>query len=82
MELEHRGWYQKEKGLGKVQISSQKEVVDTGRLFAQKYFQLYSNFNDIVNYTLSCGFSGSGLIPTGGIPFFLFNHSRWMLHTA
>ena len=41
-----------------------------GRLFAQKYFQLYSNFNDIVNYTLSSGFSGFGLIPTGGIPLF------------
>ena len=41
-----------------------------GRLFAQKYFQLYSNFNDIVNYTLSSGCSGFGLIPTGGIPLF------------
>ena len=51
-----------------------------GRLFAQKYFQLYSNFNDIVNYTLSSGFSGSGLISIGGIP--LFDLSRWMLHTA
>ena len=39
-----------------------------GRLFARKYFQLYSNFNDIVNYTLSSGSSGSGLIP---IPLFL-----------
>ena len=41
-----------------------------GRLFAQKYFELYSNFNDIVNYTLSSGFSGSGLIPIGDIPLF------------
>ena len=69
-ERERRGWYQKEKGLGKIQIRSQKEVVDMGRLFAQKYFELYSNFNDIVNYTLSSGFSGSGLIPIGGIPLF------------
>ena len=61
---------QKRKWLGKIQIWSQKEVVDMGRLFAQKYFQLYSNFNDIVNYTLSSGFSGFGLIPTGGIPLF------------
>ena len=48
-----RAWYQKDKGLGKIQIQSQKEVVDMGRLFAHKYFPLYSNFNDIVNYTLS-----------------------------
>ena len=41
-----------------------------GRLFERKYFQLYSNFNDIVKYTLSSGFSGSGLIPIGGISLF------------
>ena len=41
----------KKKRLEKIQIQSQKEVVDMGRLFAQKYFQLYSNFNDIVTYT-------------------------------
>ena len=41
-ERKRRRWYQKEKGLGKIQIrESQKEVVDMGRLFAQTYFQLY-----------------------------------------
>ena len=40
-----------------------------GRLFAHKYFQLHSNFNDIENHTLS-SLSGSGLIPTGGISHF------------
>ena len=53
----------KRKRAWKIQIRSQKEVADMGRLFAQKYLKLYSNFNDIVNYTLSSGFSGSGLIP-------------------
>ena len=60
----------------KIQIWSQKEVVDMGRLIVQQYFQLYSNFNSIVNYTLSSGFSGFGLIPIGGIPLFLFDLSR------
>ena len=60
----------KRKRAWKIQIRSQKEVADMGRLFAQKYIQLYSNFNDIVNYTLSSGFSGSGLIPIGSIPLF------------
>ena len=53
-----------------------------GRLFVQQYFQLHSNFNDMVNYSLSCGFSGFGLIPIGGIPLFLFHLSTWMLRTA
>ena len=52
------------------------------RLFVQQYYQLHSNFNGIVNYTLSSGFSGSGLIPSGSIPLFLFGFSRWMLRTA
>ena len=52
----------KRKRLGKIQIQSQREVVDMGRLFVHKYFQLQSKFNYIVNYTLSSGFSGSGLI--------------------
>ena len=69
-EWEHRGWYQKEKGLAKIKIQSQKEVVDMGRFFASKYFQLYLNFNVKVNYTLSSAFSGSGLIPIGGMPLF------------
>ena len=43
-----------------------------GRLFVQKYFRLHSNFSDIVNYTLSSRFSGSGLIPIGGIPHFFY----------
>ena len=51
-EWERRGWYQKEKELEKIKICSQNELVDMGRLFVQKYFQLHSNFNDIVNYTL------------------------------
>ena len=68
-EKKRRGWYQKERS-GKIQIRSKKEVVDMGRLFAQKYFQLYSNSNDIVKYTLSSGFSGSGLVPIRGIPLF------------
>ena len=59
-----------------------KKEVDKGRLFVQGYFQLHSNFNDIVSYTLSSGFSGSGLIPIVGIPLFLFDLSRWMLRTA
>ena len=41
-----------------------------GRFFASKYFQLYLNFNVKVNYTLSSAFSGSGLIPIGGMPLF------------
>ena len=69
-ERERRGWCQKEEELVKIQIRLQKELVDTGTLFAQKYFQLYSIFNDIVNYTLSSGFSGSGLIPIGGMSLF------------
>ena len=52
------------------------------RLFLQQYFQLHSNFNGIVTYTLNSGFSGSGLIPIGSIPLFLFGFSRWMLRTA
>ena len=44
-----REWYQKEKGFGKIQIRSQKEVVDMGSLFAQLYFQLHSHFNGMVN---------------------------------
>ena len=47
----------------KIQIRSQKEVV-------QQYFQLRSNFNLIMKYTLSCRFSGSDLIPIGGMPQF------------
>ena len=70
-EQELRGWYQKEKGLGKIQIRSQKEVVHMGRLFSQKYFQLYWIINDIANYALSPGFSGSALIPIGDISLFL-----------
>ena len=60
----------------KIQIWSQKEVVDMARLIVQQYFQLYSNFNSIVNYTLSSGFSGFGLILIGGILLFLFDLSR------
>ena len=41
-----------------------------GRLFAPKNFQLNSNFNDTVNYTLSSEFYGSGWIPIEGIPCF------------
>ena len=52
------------------------------RLFVQQYFQLYSNFNSILNYTTSYGFSGSCLIPIEGILIFLFDLSRWMLRTA
>ena len=51
------------------------------RLFIQKYFQLHSNFNAKVNYNVSPGFSGSGLIPIGGIPLFLFDPSKRMLCT-
>ena len=69
-ERERRGWCHKEEELVKIQIRLQKELVDTGTLFAQKYFQLYSIFNDIVNYTLSSGLSGSGLIPIGGMSLF------------
>ena len=69
-ERERRGWCPKEEELVKIQIRLQKELFDTGTLFAQKYFQLYSIFNDIVNYTLSSGFSGSGLIPIGGMSLF------------
>ena len=69
-ECERRGWCQKEEELVKIQVRLQKELVDMGTLFAQKFFQLYSNFNDIVNYTLSSGFSGSGLIPIGGMSLF------------
>ena len=47
-----------------------------GRLFAQQYFYLYSNFNGRPNYALISGFSGSGLISIGGIPLFLFDLSR------
>ena len=45
------------------------------KLFVQQYFQLHSKFNDTVNYTLSSGFSGSGLIPIRGVPLFLFDLS-------
>ena len=57
-EQERRGWCLKEEELVKIQIRLQKELVDTGTLFAQTYFQLYSNFNDIMNYTPSSGFIG------------------------
>ena len=69
-EWERRGWCQKEEEPVKIQVRLQKELVDMGTLFAQKYFQLYSIFNEIVNYTLSSGFSGSGLIPIGGMSLF------------
>ena len=46
----------KKKGLKKIQILSQKEVVDMGRLFVQQYFQLHSNFSGTVDYTQSAGF--------------------------
>ena len=70
-ERESRGWYQKEKG--------HKKSTKRG---SRHFFQLHSNFNDILNYTLSSGFSGSGLIPIEGIPLFPFDNSRWMLRTA
>ena len=41
-----------------------------GRFFTPKFFQLYLNFNDIVNYILSSAFSSSGLILIGGMPLF------------
>ena len=69
-ERERGGWCQKEEELGKIQIRLQKDLVDVGTLFAQTYLKLYSIFNDIMNYTPSSGFSGSGLIPIGGIPLF------------
>lgn len=53
-----------------------------GKLFAQQYFQLHSNFNGIVNFTLDSEFLGSNFIAIGGIPFFLFDLSKWMLRTA
>ena len=42
-----------------------------GRLFVQKYFQLHLNFNNTVNYTLSSGRPGPGLIPIEDISLFL-----------
>ena len=53
-----------------------------GSLSVQQHSQLHSNFNGILNYALSSGFSGSALIPIGGISLFLFDLSRWMLLTA
>ena len=53
-----------------------------GKLTAQQYFQLHSNFNDIVNFTLDAEFLGSNFIAIGGITFFLFDLSKWMLRTA
>ena len=52
------------------------------RLFVPQYFQLHSNVNDIVNYTLSSGFLSPGSIPVGGIPLLLFDLSGCMLCTA
>ena len=73
----------RKKGIGTLRVVSKRlRRFKSGRLFAQKHFQLHSNLNDIVNYTLSSGFSDSGLIPIGGIPLFLFDLSRRMLRTA
>ena len=73
----------KRKRLGKIQAWSQKEVVDMGMLFAQKYFKWCSKFNDKVDFTLSSGFSGFGLIPIGGIRLFpIWPFSSWMLRAA
>ena len=68
--------YQKGKWHVMIQIRSQKEVKDKGRLFVQRYFKLHSHFNSIVNYNLSSCFWDPGLIPIGGIPLILFDLLR------
>ena len=71
-----------QKSFSKIKRWNKMTLQDKGRLFVKQYFQLHSNFNSIVNYTRRSEFSGSSLIPIGGIPFFLFDLSRWILCTA
>ena len=63
----------KKKSSKRVESGHKKEVVDMGRLFVKQYFKLHRNFNGILNYTLSPGFSGSGLIRMRGVPLFLID---------